>query len=83
MLFAVVTLFCVWIAWQTHRANLQRRAVDRILQRDGDVEYSHELADVHRMRHTPNLDPPGPGWLRELIGDHFFWRVVRVGITGR
>jgi hypothetical protein len=73
-IFVVVTLFCVWIAWQTRLASLQRRAVERILELGGEVEYSHELADVSRLRRTPNLDPPGPAWLRSWIGEHFFVR---------
>jgi len=42
-LLVLVTVFCIWLAWQVDRARKQQRAVDRILALGGDASYAHEF----------------------------------------
>ncbi len=75
-LLVVVTVFCVFlgtIGLQIKRAREQRLSVEAILELGGFVSYAHE---------RNQSDPPGPEWLRWLIGDEYFVSVVAVGFRG-
>jgi hypothetical protein len=67
------------MGWKARRASLQRRAVARIERVQGDVTY-----DWHRKNPflTPGgpTEPPGPVWLRKMLGDEYFQEVVGVTI---
>jgi hypothetical protein len=49
------------------RARSQHAAVEAIEASGGSVMYDFELRDM--------AEPPGPRWLRSLIGDDYFMRV--------
>jgi len=61
-----VTVFCVWMGITAKRARDQRLAVGVIEEAGGRIQYQHE---------TSSSDPPGPEWLRRLIGDDYFFSV--------
>jgi len=65
-LFLVVMMLCVWLAVITKQTRDQRLSVEAIRKVGGDVVYAHVLEQS---------DPPGPGWLRRLIGDEYFFSV--------
>ena len=69
----VVTVFCIWMAIATKQARDQRQAVEMILEVGGRVKYDHE---------NDQSGPPGPEWLRRLIGDEYFFSVTSVDLTG-
>ena len=52
------------------RATRQRDAVTTLLATGSEIRYAYEFdADGNEI---PNPEMPGPEWLRELIGDHWF-----------
>ena len=68
-LMLVVTVFCVWLGVTAKRAQDQRQAVVAIYKLGGRVLYDHQIEES---------DPPGPAWLRQLIGVEYFFNVARV-----
>ncbi len=75
----LVTLFCVLMAWLgtfVYRVNKQREAVQWVRDWGGKVYYDFEW-DIEGSRITGS-QPPGPDWLRELIGIDYFADVVIV-----
>jgi len=72
-LLLVMTLFAVWLGWRTDRAHRQRRAVAALRALGGEVAYFHG-----GLMGPNDPQPPGPAWLRNLIGVDFFDKVVAV-----
>lgn len=69
----LMTALAVWLGVVVNRAREQREAVEAIEALGGAVTYDWEL--------EPNRkEPPGPGWLRTLIGDDFFQEVHEVAL---
>ncbi|MHC4181003.1 MAG: hypothetical protein ACYSWU_26185, partial [Planctomycetota bacterium] len=62
-LFLVTTAVAIWVGVWTDRARKQQRAVEAILKRGGFVAYSYQQK-AGRGKPTP----PGPAWLRNLLG---------------
>ena len=69
------------VGWKARRASIQRRAVAAIAAMGGYVTYEHELD----QRGFPGISrpPPGPAWLRRLIGDEFFREVAWINLDNR
>jgi len=63
LLVAVVAVSCSWLAVEIRQVERQKEAVDAIVEARGDVWCNCE---------------PSPVWLRELLGDEFFWPVADV-----
>lgn len=78
-LLLLITLFAVWLGVMTHRAREQARAVRVIEKRGGRVVYDYELNS--QSGRIPDARPPGPQWLRWLIGRHFGTSVVEVDLA--
>jgi len=68
-LMIVVTVFCVWMGITAKRARDQRQAVEAVREVSGQVFYKHQWP-----LNSPS-DPPGPEWLRQLMGDEYFFSV--------
>jgi hypothetical protein len=68
----VITAIGIWLGVLTDKAQRQRRAVTRIREMGGWVAYDWQT--------TPHLTshPPGPTWLRAMVGDDFFQEVTVV-----
>lgn len=62
------------------RARDQERAVKAIEAVGGEVQYDYQSAFPNPI--MPRPSPPGPKWLRDLIGVHYFDSVARVALTG-
>jgi len=82
-LFVVVTVFCVWMGITAKRAKDQRLAVEAIEGSGGRIIYAHEPRIGLVGPVTPRIpEPPGPEWLRQLIGKEYFFSVVEVQLIG-
>lgn len=69
--------FAVWPAVVSYHANLQKRAVEVIKASGGEVRYDFEY-DRNLDRRTDDPAPPGPDWLRNVIGVDYFASVTCV-----
>ncbi len=76
-LFVVVTVFCVWMGITAQRARNQRQAVEAILEAGGEIEFEHNSG-----WYSTSSPPPGPDWLRRLVGDDYFFSVIFVRFSG-
>ena len=77
-LMIVVTLFavaCSWFAVKMKQARRQREAVEAILKSGGTVAYDYECDKSGHINPTSG-NPPGPEWLRKLVGDDFFTTAI-------
>jgi hypothetical protein len=78
-----LTIAAIAIGMVSREANRQRRAVDQLEAGGARVEFAHQFtfdsrhAPVPRGE-VPNAPMPGPDWLRELLGDHYFVTPIKV-----
>jgi len=76
----VASLGMSWFAVRMQRARKQREVVAAIVEMGGRVTYDYEFdASGH---YIPHPEPPGPAWLRKLLGDDFFTDVRSVRFLG-
>ena len=73
VLVLLVSVLCGWLRHKVNQSEQERRAVEAILAMGGEVEYEHEQG-----RKGKPTDPPGPAWLRAILGDYFFADVQTV-----
>ena len=66
-----------WLGWKMQEARRQRRAVETIERLGEIVRYDYQ--DEGRM-FIPSIDgpPPGPDWLRNLVGVDFLAKAYKV-----
>jgi hypothetical protein len=80
-----VTLICAvgsaWLARKMERKRKEREAVKAIIEMGGWVSYDYQLASSPTA--IPTGMPPGPDWLRHLLGEKFFSEVVGVTLDER
>ena len=88
VLVAVVALPCSWLATAKERASKQRQVVEWIEKTGGRVFYDYQLTPSDRTGYLYPGDwvrggmPPGPPWLRKLLGDDLFVNVGYVALAG-
>jgi len=74
----IVCLASAWVGEKVSRGKQEAAAVRRLRQRplvlDYDYEYDEKIYVI--------ADPPGPQWLRELLGEFYFQHVIRVTAVG-
>ncbi len=75
----VLTVFCVWLGLLVYRVNKQKEVVRWVKEQGGKVDY--EIRWDQDNRFIDHAKPPGPEWLRELIGVYYFADVVNVDFT--
>jgi len=74
-----VALPCSRLAAQMRQAKEQKEAVQAISQLGGRVTYDYEYPPVPPGQSSSRaMHPPGPAWLRNLLGADFFAAVVQV-----
>ncbi len=84
--FSVRTLLLAMLAlslgtiWWAHSAKTQKNAVASILKMGGSVGYAHEYDAAGNF--DTKAQPPGPTWLRDLLGIDYFSRVRHVTLVG-
>jgi hypothetical protein len=81
-LLVLMAVLAVLLGGAVNRAHQQRKAVAMIRQWGGLVYYDHQLINGRAKYPPPAEQPPGPKWLRSLVGDDFFRRVVVVDLSG-
>lgn len=75
-LFAVV---CSWAAVKMQQARGQKEAVAVLLKKGASIGYDYERVQVPpSFPPIPGAKPPGPAWLRKLIGKDFFINVTMI-----
>lgn len=82
-LFVLITVACVLLGWHVNGAWKQRAAVAAIRELGGRWAYDYEIYQTDNLFSPPKGEPPGPAWLRDLIGIDFFTDVVRVDCGGK
>jgi hypothetical protein len=83
-LLILLTLFCVWLGTLANRANRQRRAVEAIGLSGGEFHYDYQRVPRRSGSGTSynmRVRPPGPEWLRRILGDHYFITPVSLTIA--
>jgi hypothetical protein len=78
-LFVVVTLCalaCSWFVVKMRQAERQHEAVESIEELGGRVFYDYQHGGA------AGATPPGPAWLRRLLGDDFAANVDQVLLSG-
>ena len=75
----VVALPFSWLAVEVKAAREQKAAVDEIARLDGRMSYDWEV-DAN-LKFVSNAEPPGPEWLRNLLGVDFFAHVLCVNLN--
>jgi Leucine-rich repeat (LRR) protein len=77
-LLLLTTVLAVWLAVQVNRAHRQKLAVSTIMHAGGKIAYDHEMLT---REHPQPTEPPGPLWLRRILGDEYFLRPAAVECT--
>ena len=75
LLVVVVAIPCSWLETEMKAARKQREAVEEV-QKASQVVFDHELGPDGRW--IAGATPPGPPWLRNLLGDDLFTDAVWV-----
>lgn len=83
-LLAVTAVLGVWLGIRVNAARRQREAVSHVLNVGGSVSYDYHKVDADK----PNMfnfkaSPPGPDWLRRVLGDEYFQEVVRISLRDK
>lgn len=78
LLILVASIGMSWFAVTLRRATRQRDAVKTIVRLGGFVTYDYMIDHAGNQR--PNPQGPAPEWLRRMLGDDFFARVVAVNL---
>src|SRR5688572_1612308 len=80
-LLILLTLFCLWLGTLANSANRQRRAVQAIQRSGGEFNYDYQrIPSPSGQRYSNRAEPPGPKWLRRILGDHYFITPVALRI---
>ena len=79
LLVVVVAVPCSWLATEMKAARKQREVVGTIVRTGGAVAYDWQKDVASVPQRSPR--PPGPAWLRKLLGDDFLADVVAVTLT--
>jgi hypothetical protein len=74
----LLTLACIWLAVVFNRVRRQERAVKAIEETGGLVAFDYQFAPEWKQSDPP----PGPGWLRRIVGDDFFRAPQHVDLRG-
>lgn len=86
-LLIAMTVCCVWAGIASNRANRQQRAVDAFMQRGVAINYSYQErpdpdpAVTFGVSYRHDVEPPGPKWLRRIIGNKYFVTPVSLRVS--
>ncbi len=65
------------LGWQARKADDQRKAVRALKEANGSYHYDWEFVGG---KYAKGRKPPGPDWLRGLVGDEYFQEVTWVNL---
>ncbi len=74
----VTLVISAWLAWNVNRASRQRKAVEHLRSLDRSVWISYDFEVGEYGLYVNDAAPPGPDWLRELVGVDFLSDVVKL-----
>jgi hypothetical protein len=74
VLMVVVAVSCGWVKWKLDGKQRERGALAELNKIGGNFNYDWQYAGQSA--------PPGPVWVRKLLGDDFFSKVVLIQIEG-
>ncbi len=78
-LLLCTALMALWLGVASHRARQQRMAVLAIREVGGHPIYDYMLAQSDQLQgDLAKAVPPGPVWLRDLVGEEYFMRPVQL-----
>jgi len=75
----VVAIVCGWIGSKIEKKRRERQAVKALTMVGGLVFYDFQFDRSGEL--IAGAEPPGPRWLRKLLGNDFFTNVVGVGLS--
>ena len=78
-LLIALTAICIWLGVKVNHARNNRQAIDAARSMGAFIEYAHQFPKGYGKpgsRRDGNAQPPGPAWLRNLVGDEYFVSVV-------
>ena len=83
LLMLLVGIGMTWLVAIKHRAERQKEAVEIVVKNGGMVLYDYQEYTLPSgaTNFSDNAQPPGPAWLRTLLGDDFFTNVVGTRIV--
>ncbi|HEV3418624.1 MAG TPA: hypothetical protein VG056_17510 [Pirellulales bacterium] len=78
-LFVMMLLLSVGLRWMAAKVETQKVAVKATLKDGGSVWYDYEVDASGSI--VAGAEPPGPNWLRKMLGDDAFTNVVKADVT--
>ncbi|MHB1035957.1 MAG: leucine-rich repeat domain-containing protein [Pirellulales bacterium] len=78
ILMLLAALGCSWFAVKLRQAQRRQEVVDNFTKLGGVVRYDYDQDKAGNW--IPGSQPPGPVWLRRILGDQMFCDVYGVGI---
>jgi hypothetical protein len=81
LLMLLIAALAVGLAWVRNAARAQREAVEAIRRAGGGVRYDYD-PNYDGAGPPGRLEPRGPKWLRSIVGDEPFRKVVGVSQSG-
>ena len=79
LLALLLAIPCSWLAVKMERAERQRAVVEEFENLGGVVWYDYQF-DRADIPNAEQAEPPGPPWLRRLLGDDFFTNVTKLDL---
>ena len=67
-----LTVLCAWLGMVARKASMQKAAVTWVTENSGTVWYDFHIDNPKGVPIDTTAQPPGPLWLRELVGLDFF-----------
>jgi hypothetical protein len=73
LVLLLVAIIGIALGWKANRVRNQRNVVAAMNELEAQVTYDYQ--ELHQA------EPPGPKWLRNIVGDDFFAEVVHIQIV--
>jgi hypothetical protein len=80
-LLLFVVIVAVPLGWEVNRVRNQRLVVAEIERLNGHMYYDYERNFNVGLSTSAAPEPPGPKWLRDLLGVDYFAEVVEISVS--
>jgi hypothetical protein len=80
LLALLLAIPCSWFGLKMEYAARQKEVIEELENLGGLVWYDYQF-DADGMPGRQDDDPPGPVWLRRLLGDDFFMTAIKLDLT--
>lgn len=78
----LVAVLALCLGRYVDRVHRQRAVTAEVHRRYGRVAYAHHSVSPNGVSEDYDAIPPGPAWLRRIVGDDFFARITQVQFGG-